>query len=69
MHDGEIELARFCRHCGAADAHKLGQCAVCGLAVCERCGNVQHGRGERKVIHDDCLAEDGAGFTMIRLVK
>jgi len=69
MPDTKPELSRLCRHCGAVDSPKLGQCSVCGMAVCERCGNVQHGHGERRVIHDACLAEDGAGFTMIRFVK
>lgn len=69
MFDGRPELSRLCRHCGAVDSRKLGQCTVCGLAVCERCGNVQHGQGERKIIHDSCLTEDGAGFKMIRFIK
>jgi hypothetical protein len=69
MPEGVPELSRLCRHCGAVDARKLGQCVVCELAVCERCGNVQHNRGERKVIHDACLAHDDSGFTMIRFVK
>ena len=69
MHEAGTELSRLCRHCGAVDSPRLGACVVCGLSVCERCGNVQHGHGQRKVIHDSCLSEDGAGFTMIRFVK
>lgn len=69
MHDDKPELSRLCRHCGAVDARKLGQCSVCEMAVCERCGNVQHGHGERKVTHDSCLAQADTGFTMIRFVK
>lgn len=69
MHEGAPELSRLCRHCGAVDARRLGQCVVCELAVCERCGNVQYNHGERKVIHDACLAQDDSGFTMIRFVK
>jgi hypothetical protein len=47
----------------------LGQCDVCGLAVCERCGNVQHTRAGRRAIHTGCLAGDDHGFTMIKIVK
>jgi len=69
MPDGTTELSRMCRHCGAIDARKLGQCTVCDMAVCERCGNVQHTCGERKIIHDDCLSRDENAFTMIKFVK
>jgi len=69
MHDVRPELSRLCRHCGAVDAPKLGQCTVCGMAVCDRCGNVQHVHGERRVIHDACLSESDHGFTMIKFVK
>jgi hypothetical protein len=63
------ELSRMCRHCGALDRSKLGQCEVCGMAVCDKCGNVQHTRGERRVIHDACLIEASDGFSMIKFVK
>jgi hypothetical protein len=69
MPDSTTELSRLCRHCGAVDARKLGPCTVCEMAVCERCGNVQHTRGERKIIHDNCLASDENAFTMIKFVK
>jgi hypothetical protein len=69
MPDRPVELNRMCRHCGAFDVQRLGQCVVCGLAVCEKCGNVQHTHGERRVIHDACLSDDEDGFTMIRFVK
>jgi len=69
MADASPELSRLCRHCGAVDAYKLGQCVVCEMSVCEKCGNTQHTHGERRIIHDDCLKNDDAGFTMIRFVK
>jgi hypothetical protein len=69
MSDRQTDLTRLCRHCGAVDSPRIGQCVVCGLAVCERCGNVQHTHGERKIIHDSCLHQDGGGFTMIKFVR
>lgn len=69
MANGVPELSRLCRHCGAVDSAKLGQCVVCDLAVCEKCGNIQHTGGQRRVIHDSCLHKDEAGFTMIKFVK
>lgn len=69
MFERPTEMSRMCRHCGAIDAPKLGQCVVCDLAVCEKCGNVQHTHGERRVIHDACLKEDDSGFTMIKFVR
>jgi hypothetical protein len=68
MSDRPTDLTRLCRHCGAVDAARIGQCVVCGLSVCERCGNVQHTHGERRIIHDSCLRQDGGGFTMIKFV-
>ncbi len=59
----------MCRHCGALDKHKLGTCSVCGLNVCENCGNVQLVHGEKRVTHDACLSRDEDGFTMIKFVK
>jgi len=69
MADGLYELSRMCRHCGAVEAARLGECVVCGLAVCDKCGNIQHTGGQRRVIHDSCLSEDDSGFTMIKFVK
>lgn len=69
MVDATPELSRLCRHCGALDSLKIGRCVVCDMAVCERCGNIQHTHGQRRVIHDSCLKEDEGGFTMIRFVK
>lgn len=69
MPDSGIDLDRICSHCGAIDMRYLGQCDVCGLAVCERCGNVQHTRAGRRAIHTGCLAGDDHGFTMIKIVK
>ena len=69
MYDAKPYLARLCRHCGTVDASRLWQCTVCGMAVCDRCGNVQHVHGEGKVIHNACLADGDHGFTMIRFVK
>lgn len=48
---------------------RLGHCKVCGLAVCERCGNVQHVHGEREVTHNECLHKSGDSFSMIKFVK
>lgn len=69
MLDKPIDMSRMCRHCGGIDRPKLGQCAVCGMAVCDKCGNIQHTGGERRVLHDSCLREDDGGFKMIRFVK
>jgi hypothetical protein len=69
MVDRPTDLTRLCRHCGAVDSRRIGQCVVCGLAVCERCGNVQHTHGERRIIHDSCLHKDDSGFTMIKFVR
>jgi hypothetical protein len=69
MADAGPELSRLCRHCAAVDSLRLGQCVVCGLAVCEKCGNIQHTAGTRRVIHDECLTQDEGGFTMIKFVK
>lgn len=61
----------MCRHCGAENPHRLGLCHVCGLSVCDKCGDIQHVKGEKRVIHHRCLHEDdeGGGFTMIKFVK
>lgn len=59
----------MCRHCGATDAERIGHCSVCGLSVCEKCGNVQHARGEKRVTHNTCLKHDDDGFSMIKFVK
>ncbi len=70
MPDGEkIDLKRLCRHCGAVDTRRLGECNVCGLTVCDQCGNTQHSHGERRVTHNACLKEDESGFSMIRFVR
>ncbi len=69
MSDRPAELSRLCRHCGALDSRRLGQCVVCDMAVCEKCGNVQHTHGERRVIHDACLSKDEGAFTMIKFVR
>jgi hypothetical protein len=61
---------RMCYHCGAPDALRLGTCRVCDEAVCERCGNTDHVKGEITAIHEKCRAKDGdGGFTMIKFVK
>jgi hypothetical protein len=49
---------------------RLGHCDECGLPVCIKCGNVHYVRGERTVLHDECLKENpGAHFSMIKFVK
>lgn len=57
----------LCMYCGE-HAPRLGFCAVCDRSVCEKCGNVQHVRDERRVLHNNCLRKDPGGFTMIRIV-
>jgi hypothetical protein len=68
MPDRTLDPERYCHHCGALDAPKLGRCVVCYLPVCDKCGNVQHVHGERRVIHDACLADDEKSFSMIKFV-
>jgi hypothetical protein len=63
------DLERICRHCGAIDTRHLGMCHVCGLAVCEHCGNTQHVKGTRLVTHNLCVTKGDHGFTMIKFVK
>lgn len=62
-------MHKFCPHCGAVSAVRLGSCKVCGLSVCEKCGNIQHSHGEREVVHNECLHKTGDSFTMIKFVK
>jgi hypothetical protein len=66
MRDGGI--GRFCPHCGATDSTRLGSCKVCGLTVCEKCGNIQHSHGEREIVHDECLKDTSDSFSMIKFV-
>jgi len=61
--------ARFCAHCGAVGARRCGACHVCGLSVCDRCGNIQFTKGERRPVHDSCLKETSDSFSMIKFVK
>jgi len=65
----ELGKTKFCPHCGAVGTRRLGSCDVCGLVVCERCGNVQHSGGECRIIHDVCLRKSGDSFSMIKFVK
>jgi len=67
--DERTNLHRMCRHCGAMDSRKLGVCSVCGLAVCEKCGDIQHSMGEKRILHHTCLKEDDSGFSMIKFVR
>ena len=60
---------RYCPHCGATAARRLGHCKVCGLAVCELCGNIQHVHGDTEVVHNECLHKTGDSFTMIKFVR
>lgn len=69
MPDSGIDLERTCSHCGALGMRHIGRCDVCGLAVCEKCGNMQHTRGGRRAMHNACLATDETSFTMIKFVK
>lgn len=61
--------ASLCMMCGANGVRRLGLCDVCGRSVCERCGNTQHIKGEKRIVHDDCLAKGDNGFSMIKFVK
>ncbi len=65
----ERGAVRFCVYCGAVGAAHLGPCSVCGQRVCEKCGNIQHIKGECKPIHDACLKDSGDSFSMIKFVK
>ncbi len=63
-------VMRYCFHCGAPNVRRLGTCKVCDEAVCERCGNTQHVKGECFVVHDACQRkDDDSGFSMIKFVK
>jgi hypothetical protein len=63
-------MVRFCLHCGATKALRLGDCSVCHEMVCEHCGNTQFSKGVRSVAHDQCLKKsDDSGFSMIKFVK
>ncbi len=68
MADGS-PLSRMCPHCGASNVLRFGECHVCTGTVCERCGNVQYIKGERKVVHDECLDKTADSFSMIKFVK
>lgn len=58
----------MCMFCGAR-AKRLGLCDVCNRGVCEKCGNVQHLKGERRIVHDSCLKKGDGGFSMIKFVE
>ena len=70
MTDDSPRMLRYCLHCGAANALRLGDCKTCHEMVCEHCGNTQFSLGVRYAIHDQCLKrDDGSGFSMIKFVK
>lgn len=62
-------MSKFCPHCGSFGSPRLGACHICGLSVCEKCGNIQHIKGERRIIHNECLRDSGDSFTMIKFIK
>jgi hypothetical protein len=62
-------LAGMCRFCASFGTLRIGECAVCGQSVCDKCGDVHHVRGEKRVIHHDCLAHEDSPFKMIKFVK
>lgn len=62
-------LSRLCPHCGATNTIRFGECNVCAGTVCEKCGNVQYIKGERKIVHDECLDKTADSFSMIKFVK
>lgn len=63
------DLKHVCPHCNAVNTRLIGDCAVCGRIVCERCGNVQHAQGDRRVSHDECVKHDDSAFSMIKFVR
>lgn len=65
----DMPSASFCTYCGSQSSRRLGLCGVCGRSVCEKCGNTQHIKGERRITHDECLRKDDSGFSMIKFVK
>jgi ribosomal protein L40E len=65
--DGED--VTICLFCGAENIRVLGSCRVCGLKVCDKCGNFQHSMGQRFAAHDSCIRRDDSTFSMIRFVK
>ncbi|NTU72095.1 MAG: hypothetical protein HGB10_09795 [Coriobacteriia bacterium] len=67
MTDGGV-FNRSCPYCGASETRRLGDCTVCHRVVCEKCGNVQMTRGERRVTHNSCLKKADGGFKMIKFV-
>ena len=69
MPDHDPGIDSMCIHCGAIGASRLGNCSVCTFAVCAKCGNIQHVRGDKRVTHNDCLKHDEGGFSMIKFVK
>ena len=48
---------------------RFGPCNVCEGTVCEKCGNVQYIKGERQIVHDECLGKTADSFSMIKFVK
>ena len=60
---------RMCSHCGSMGSTRLGHCKVCGMLVCEKCGNSQYAHGTREVVHNSCLGKTGDSFSMIKFVE
>jgi predicted ATP-dependent serine protease len=60
---------RICTYCGAEHPRFIGHCKVCGVRVCDRCGNFQHSMGQRFAAHDGCIRRDDTQFSMIKFVK
>lgn len=57
-------------HCGSVGVQRIGICSHCGVAVCEKCGNVQVTLKDSKVLHDSCLKECADdSFSMIKFKK
>lgn len=61
--------ANVCTFCGAPNPRILGHCKICGVRVCDRCGNFQHSMGQRFPAHDECVRHDESTFSMIKFVK
>jgi hypothetical protein len=62
-------VTRMCPHCGSTTARNLGECAVCGEAVCSECGSIQIAAGKRTVMHRECVTQADDQFKMIKFVR
>lgn len=71
---GEHAATLLCRYCGAERLRYLGDCAICGEAVCESCGNLQDSQTRGRVaMHNSCMQsspeEASSAFSFIKFIK